>query len=241
MNENKRRNFYIEQCDILSKKYIKHREFIKGSYDASIPYDVAELFNHELIPQLYWGNLNDPEIVILGKNASYSFEDELDNYHFRGWLLLNLLSNKDSSRNFFCDILTNSNNIFINSSVSRYWRNAFIGWEPYENFKNKNNFMRKTAIINMYGFYSEELSEKPEEPSYLENEKEILDMIRNHITNHKPIYIMWKKSLKWWKDLLGVEFDPNNTYIVNGNNSRNKYLKNSVLLSSILSTDAKRQ
>ena len=217
-------NYLIEQCNILSKKYIKNRKAIFGD----IP----------LIPQLYWGTLHFPDIIILGKNASYSVEDELDNYHFGDILRENALPNKNDNRFFAEDILTNLTGKFALSGSSRWWRNAFSSWEPYETYEDKNHFMQNVAIVNMYGFYSESLDTKPKEKSYLENEPEILDMIRKHIKSGKPIYIMWKKSIEWWEDLLGVKFNPNTTYIVNGKNSRNRLLKNSVLLSVVSGGDS---
>jgi len=212
-------NYLIEQCNILSKKYIKNRKAIFGD----IP----------LIPQLYWGTLHFPDIVILGKNASYSVEDELDNYHFDDILKENALPNKNNNRYFIEDILTNLTSKFALSNTSRWWRNAFSGWEPYETCEDQNHFMQHVAIVNMYGFYSESLDTKPGEKSYLENEPEILDMIKNHVKSRKPVYIMWKKSIEWWEDLLGVKFYLDTTYIVNGKNSRNRLLKNSVLLESL--------
>lgn len=172
-----------KDCQKLSNKYIKHREMIFGD----IP----------LIPQLYWGNCINPDTIILGKNASYSVEDEIDNFHFRMDLLKNALSNEDNNRYFLSNLLVDTTKEFCMTSVSRYWRNAFSGWDDYECGCNKNSFMDNVAIINMYGFYSEELSEKPKEKSYLEEEPELLDMIRNHIKSGKTIYIMWKKSIKW--------------------------------------------
>ncbi len=212
-------NYLIEQCNILSKKYIKNRKAIFGD----IP----------LFPQLYWGNLHNPDIIILGKNASYSVEDELDNSYFDDILKENALPNKNNNRYFIEDILTNLTSKFALSNTSRWWRNAFSGWGPYETCEDQNHFMGNVAIVNMYGFYSESLDTKPEEKSYLENEPEILDMIRNHVKSRKPVYIMWKKSIEWWEELLGVKFYLDTTYIVNGKNSRNRLLKNSIQLYSL--------
>ena len=193
-------------------------------------------FKESLVPQFYWGNINGAEIIILGKNPSYSIDDELDNKYLSKYLKRNLEYNKRDDE--VVNLLTNANCEFSLSGTSRWWRKAFDGWELYENCTDKNIFMNKVAIFNMFGFYSPSLSEKPSKESYINDE--LKNKIIELLNDCEEIYIMWKASIDWWfgeNGLLKIEISEDmkkKLYIVNSKCSCNSRLKDAELYSEFL-------
>lgn len=181
----------------------------------------------QLVPQFYWGNIEKPRIVILGKNPSYSIDDELDNKYLRKYLKDNLdYDNRDDK---VVKLLTNTDCDFSLSGTSRWWRKAFDGWKLFEECPDKNSFMKNVVIFNMFGFYSPSLNEKPSKESYIDDNKK--NKIIELLNDCEEIYIMWKASIDWWfgeNGLLKIEISEDmkkKLYIVNSKCSCNSKFK----------------
>ena len=194
----------------------------------------------DLLCQYCWGNLEEPKVIILGKNPSYSMEDEVDNHFFGNYLKLNcVLENRDVN---VVNLLTNFEEMFYTSSTARWWRRAFTGWNyktgpktkdkkgAFENLEieEKRLFMNNIAIFNLYGFYSEYLDKEQDNENYT-IEASLLDKLKALMKKELPIYIMWYKSIDWWKN-KGIDLDSYSgmVYVVNGSCSANKCLNNSI-------------
>ena len=129
---------------------------------------VKELFayddNTSLIPQCFWGNINDPEIIILAKNPSHVLTDDIDNKYFKNTLTENLkIKNRSKNHNniLFSDSSFDNDIPFELSGVSKWWRDFF---GESINLENKNDFMEKVCIINLCGYYKTRVDiEIPEE------------------------------------------------------------------------------
>ena len=188
-----------------------------------------------LVPQFYWGNIDKASIVILGKNPSYSLNDEMDNMYLRKYLEQNLSFYNRNEETI--NLLTNIDCEFSLSGTARWWRNAFEGWEEYDKCKDKNHFMNDVAIFNMFGFYSPTLSEKPAAKSYIDDE--IKAKIIKLLKKCSRIYIMWYVSIDWWfgKDgLLGIDIEEckDRVFVVNSKCSCNAKFKNAESYSEFL-------
>lgn len=187
-----------------------------------------------LVPQLFWGNLKDPKYVILGKNPSYTIEDEFDCKYFYNDLKKNLkIENHLNDNNRIINLLTNRNELFGLSYVAKWWQRSFSNLDDYKT--NPEYFMTKVAIANIYGYYSKDSSpEKPFVNIELLNKSHIFKYIkelRAAIENAEIIFILWEDSIPAWEYILNNDcegfFDKQKRkiYISNIKNRRNKILK----------------
>ncbi len=160
----------------------------------------------ELVPQLFWGNLKDPQLVILGKNPSYTVEDELDCKYYSKELKENLKveNHCDAKKEDVVNLLSNLSNRFYTSNASRWWRRYLSGLS--KNNDNKQVSMSEIGIFNIYGYYAKDGS--PDEAYHnakmLEKAHIIkyIDTVYNVLQTAKTIVIMWKGSIPAWEYLL---------------------------------------
>ena len=171
----------------------------------SFPDGITTVENNTLIPQLWWGNLENPEIIILGKNPSYRKEDELDNRNeeFRNNVLIKNVSyfNRDNTLNL--DIL-----------FKKYSHiNVIKTWKRYLNYLDKE-YYGKVAIYNMFGYYRTNLDKPNPSISHLSTNNQIRDeLINKIIDNPNSVYFMWNGTKKLWKNIL-CTYDDKKSYIV---------------------------
>lgn len=162
-----------------------------------------------LVPQLWWGNLIKPKVVILGKNPSYRSEsksikgksDDKDNScdGTRNYLENNITRNEFNTN--FLDIIKDS-------YVSFWWRN-FLGDENVDLLKNN------IAVLNIFGYYSvnSDYLDKIQD-SYLKqshiykrNEK-----VKQLLKQAKAIIFLWQGSEKVWNKVLSSNEEMNEKF-----------------------------
>ena len=181
---------------ILTKdiKYINEKTNIFGSQD-------------NLIPQCFWGNMKDPEIIILAKNPSYNIDDVLDNKHFENTFKENLkISDRDESivNILFSGECKYKNPPFELSGVSKWWR-TFFG-DNLEDF-NPNTFMNNICILNLCGYYKTSVEGRiPKEYFWFnkgEAEYNIIDKLFTENEKLKIIISVWAlNDANPWKSVL---------------------------------------
>lgn len=103
-----------------------------------------------VLPHPWWGNVENPEIIVLAKNPSYApiddEKDELDK-EFKDDLMENI-KNKDKSLNLFK---------FINTETFKWWKET-IG-ELYKEGDDDHSFIKKVGFFNLCGYHSEEFKQ----------------------------------------------------------------------------------
>ena len=164
----------------LSKKY---KNSILKKDENNID-KIKEIFGYDdntnLIPQCFWGNIINPEIIILAKNPSHVLTDDIDNKYFRNTLIENLkIKDRKNIHNnlLFCNSSFDKDIPFELSGVSKWWRDFF---GENINLENKNDFMKKVCVINLCGYYKTSLDEPiPEELFWFYNPNK-----ENHIDDY---------------------------------------------------------
>ena len=181
--------FEILECDIINSA-----EIIKAFPDG---------INHKgtLTPQLWWGNLDDPKIVILGLNPSCleSDFDDNNNQGFKEILKQNLSYNKRNKKLNLNELFQNQN--FKNIKVINTWMVDY----NLQIFKDKLN---DVAIYNMFGYYQTKLNKRDIKLSHIKGE--IKEDIIEKIKRADKVYFLWggEENRKLWIKLLCE--NPNN-------------------------------
>lgn len=191
---------------------IKLSTIYKGILEKDEKYidKIKELFvyNENLIPQCFWGNIKDPQIIILAKNPSYSIDDELDNKYYSKTFLKNLkISDRNESIiNVLFSETSEDTNPFELSCVSKWWRKFF---DDNITSETQKTVMNKICILNLCGYYKTEVKKKIDERLfwfYDEQKDKISDLIVNLFTKNKnleKIISVWKlNDSNPWKDIL---------------------------------------
>jgi len=128
-----------------------------------------------LIPQQWFGNIDNPKIIILGKNPGFidsgKINDITDNEiknacSIRKFLIANLENNIQKRKQLYLKL--DGNDYCINSikwvladenqsSLSKWWKDFFTraGYNDYKNIRD--SFGDDICIINYYGYYSKSL------------------------------------------------------------------------------------
>ena len=176
--------------------------------------EIEELFDYKdkknLIPHCFWGNIKDPEIVILAKNPSYSIDDELDNKYFRKTFMGNLkIEDRDES---IINVLFSSTSYdgipFELSCVSKWWRAFF---DKNINLSNQETFMSKICILNLCGYYKTTVEKKIGKHLFwfYDNKNNKIDDViidlfnKEKNKNLKKVISVWKfNDNNPWKDIL---------------------------------------
>ena len=146
-----------------------------------------------LIPQLWWGNLEDPEVIILGKNPSYiPSEDDPDNCNkeFRDFLRNNL---KFSNRTDDYKLSVVFEKYKERNVIKKHWTKILDG------VTNKD----AVAVYNIFGYYKTTIEISDLGMSHIAKNVNIKNKIINQIIN-KPnnVYFLWKGTKKLWFELL---------------------------------------
>ena len=175
-------------------------------------------------PHQWWGNVIDPNVVVLALNPGYSAgSDELDSIIF-GELIeenykLNMIDGHCYGQFLFGDSGNKNNIPFKYSSISKWWRNVFEDIIPNDIVDNYNKteincFNKNVGFFNLVGYQSKRANDiNIKCPS----KEKIIEHIKQLAEDKKRLFIfVWGKS-SWEANGLNI----NNNYIeVNKRNNK---------------------
>jgi len=198
-------------------------------------YHLYNKFKLHLHPHPWYGNIKDPEIVVLAINPSYARNsDELDSEVYKEIFISNLqMFNKNRGAYLFNEEINGINNIpFKYSSVSEWWEKVFeeIVTDENGNLKDNdflNSFNKKVGIFNLIGYHSANSTNLNcngiKELNTVKNTVKYIEKLMND--EDKIFIFVWGKAL-WEK--IGKLKIPEDTkcFVINDGNYRNKYIKN---------------
>ncbi len=242
--------------DINQLKKIWELETKTEKYIASIDKNDCKWreddFNLTVFPEPWWGNINDPKIIVLALNPSYvRSADELDTLVFKEFFDKNIKIENNQAVNLFDDEITSNNIQFINSSVSEWWRKVFEYDDKFvPNFKDDDNLLdiikNKVGIFNLIGYHSKNadcLKKSRNNPKTTDIIIKYLNEIIDNTDNTNILFIfLWGKNtwesygLKTTDINYCIEINKNDSkdrgQNVNGEpkkvSSQNKYFKNKI-------------
>ena len=174
-----------------------------------------------LIPQFWWGNINNPKIIILANNPSYKkgynskTSDDIDNEKYRKYLEDNIYR----PNGFNCDFVKEN----IDAYFSYWWKTKF--------FENKEIDITKVGIFNLIGYYSKNSSFFNKEILEHSHMIRFANDLKEYCQSNDDIIIVfvWKGSVDYWRRALGKEkfyeiFKNKDVYIANKNRRFNPKL-----------------
>lgn len=198
---------------------------------------------NNLVYQFYWGNINNPSIIILGKNPSLKKEEDKngrsdynDNDRFLDKLTNNLTITNAHERkaqgiNTYLFTLEMQQESYVG-----YWWNRALGKLIRDNNINPDSI----GIFNIYGEYTPNLDEMPNNFPCICDRVIGDENAASHIKwliekTNATIYIMWEKSKSWWEKVLETDFSREGIIervkIVNGKHRQNVFLSAAIDLS----------
>lgn len=167
--------------------------------------------NNKLIPQLWWGCVDNPNIVILAKNPCLSISDlyENSNNAIKTILVENLI--RKNNDNKIVDTLFSRESIISTTTTANWWHQAFKEFQN-ENDGFVNDFLSKNriAIFNLFGYYSHSFPYSVDEIKSVMN-KDYVDYITGKVKNAKCVIVIWGE--KHWKALNVI--DDNDIHLTN--------------------------
>ena len=178
----------------------------------NITYKENYLYHLDVLPQPFFGDVSNADVLILAKNPSYAmYEDEYDTWTYEKYITeqkseINLNDFNDNyykilkNVDFFKKFDNKFNSLFFNTW--KWWNKNVIG----EGVKPKSD--TKVAFVNYCQYHSKEyynVNYNSFQPS-----DEIIKQLKNNL-DKKLIIIVWGDDL--WKNVLGNK----NTIILNKN------------------------
>lgn len=178
-----------------------------------------------VLPQPYFGEIDEPDILIIAKNPSYAQdEDEQDTYlYLKNHKDLNHYYDDLKKINFFDSWFSGENKSFLNTW--NWWNKRVVGGAC---LKNNNT---KIGIINLCAYHSKYfLNEHYRDLPFLEEDK-IVDIIKKS----KFVIFVWEGALlDSFKDVLVEDkYIILNRYIAK--NGKERYGTNLNSIKSIIS------
>ena len=178
-----------------------------------------------LIPHPWFGNINNPEILILGLNPSFTDDDKKD-YEFK----------EEYNENEFTEFLINNLNfetredninwlLKSQSNLAKWWKNFFginikNGEElDDDRFKQIENISYKICILNYFGYNMTILNNKITLDSHIR----LIENKEEKFKNVRVIILLWKGTYeKIWKPEF-INIIPSNCTILYANGKNNRY------------------
>ena len=191
-------------------------------------------FNFKVHPHPWFGNIENPSIVVLAINPGYSKNaDELDSVIFKELLDNNLkmkFTNKGAK--LFDDegvVLSKELSVpFKYSSVSNWWEKVFeevlVNKDTNELDKQMvDSFYSKVAIFNLVGYQSKDADKIGKTYKNLPTTAAMIEHVK-HLDNGERLFIfVWGE--KRWNE-LGFEVGKCDKIVVNKQCGRYKYIRN---------------
>lgn len=214
--ENTLDNEEISEC-IKDEKIIKHVFYFlrENENDKTIIMKYFVSSEDGLIPQPWFGNINKPSILILGKNPAFKcngmindITDSMINHKhsIRDKLIKNLNSQERNEFNSFKWILDTKNT----SWLSRWWKNFFGITKVEGTYLEK--IIDSIGFFNLYPYYSVDSSHLPNISS------KTVEMVNKLFKEKKvkKVIFLWRAAEDCWK-AKGLKI-PADVEIFYGNN-----------------------
>lgn len=157
--------------------------------------------NTGLVPHLWWGEIDNPKIVVLAKNPHYDISDvyESQNEELRKIFLENLLREENDKK--IINALFSKNSVLSITTTANWWHEVFIEVNNKKAIFD-DDFLEKNSIgiFNLFGYSSKSFPYSVNKCNEIFNE-DYKKYIKEKIIKADYIFVIWGK--KYW-DKLGV-------------------------------------
>ena len=187
-------------------------------------------FQTHLRPQPFWGNIENPKVIVLGLNPSYDpMDDELDEESIKDDLMRNI--NEPKFRyNWFNHNVRNGGKL---TSGYKFWTQTLGRLLTDEKLKcTEDQIYRMVGFFNFIGYHRSPFN--PIQKKCFNNKDQILptqkalyDHLKSIITNDTYIVLIW--GYDYWKStelFTHKAFDRSKLLIVNRNVGTNHVITN---------------
>lgn len=179
-------------------------------------------YQTHLLPQPWWGNIEDPEVLFLSLNPSYVpiIDDEDENY-IQSFLKENLRS---KSINWFDHkYIKDRNGQNRKTSSFQWWENKLKGLHSAGISNDEEKIYNKIGFFQLCGYHSREYRPMAKKcfvgVKELPTQTVVVEHVRTLLNKYDPyVVIIWGK--KEWEDACG-KFNPEKLVILNEKNTRN--------------------
>ncbi|MCR5787301.1 MAG: hypothetical protein K6G28_06340 [Acholeplasmatales bacterium] len=181
-----------KECTITSEEYLHKNKDVSFLMDKSlndfsiIETDEKYKLHLNVLPHPYFGNIVNPDILIIAKNPSYAEnEDEQDTY-------LYLKNHSNALDNYFEEL---SKVDFFESWSKKENQSFFNAWNWWnkkviQGVKLKDE-SKTIGIINLCGYHSRYFTKKHYENFPFKTEEELVELINNA----KLVIFVWEGAL----------------------------------------------
>jgi len=193
-------NYINKEIIIGNKKY--YYALMNGEKDdnvikiiKSFPNGIKEKESETLIPQPWWGNIENPKIIVLAKNPSYLDSDDEYNRDpdFRNVLDKNLSATKRDQDLYLSSLFYN----FKEKQVFKTWKKYLRG------YKERNFNLDEIGIFNMFGYYRTHLDDYELKNSHINTISQVRKTIIDKILNDpEKVFLLWEGTRNNWLELL---------------------------------------
>lgn len=220
-NENCK-NYYVSEKDY---EQLIDKEKLSLSY----------FYQTHVMPQPFFGNIENPEIVVLAKNPTYNPKYEIkESDEFRKKISKGN-NDKENIHNLWFEL---SSLDFEQRCTQKWWYETFEGFFNKDNHNEFKNILKHVGIFNLCGYHSKTYNNFPSyyfKTDYLKTEKKLPTQIclRNYLEQLvtepevKYIILIWGKDE--WESLMEKKFFDNlsdKLLIVNKENKTNHKIIN---------------
>ena len=200
LNESNGEYYFKNDNDCLMKydKFVnneKHNEEYKSNYKIHL----------EVLPQPFFGNIDNPEILVLAKNPSYDeFGDEFDTKmylekrnDYENYIddLKKVNLSKKIDVNKFIEVVKSDHLDIADDNINYLFFNAWKWWK--ENVFCQIELNEKLCCLNLHGYHSRYYNEVNDNKNInIECLKQLLESFKNV----KQIFVVWGDSL--WEKVI---------------------------------------
>lgn len=198
----------LKEIVLKNKKYEKNYYVSKEDYKQLIDEEKLSLsyfYQTHVMPQPFFGNIENPEIVVLAKNPTYNPKYEIkESEEFR-----NISESKEDKENIH-NLWFELSDLEEEKCTKKWWYETFEGFFNKDNYNEFKNILKHVGIFNLCGYHSRTYNNFPS--YYLKNKKKLPTQIclRDYLeqlvtkTEVKYIILIWGKEE--WESLMGKKF-----------------------------------
>jgi hypothetical protein len=199
---------------------LKHDEHISARDSTAIDplLKLDYFYQTHLLPQPWWGNIEDPEVIFLALNPSYDpVIDDEDESHIESSLKENLTS---KTINWFehKEIKTRNEQTRKTSNFE-WWEKTLKGLYNAGIPNDEEKIYNKVGFFQLCGYHSRNYNEMTkicfkEGYDILPTQKAVVEYVKYLISSDKSPYVVVIWGEKKWEE-AGVEFNPQKLVVLN--------------------------